>query len=126
MKKLFKILIVFLSSIIMLFAFAFIFIEGRLLFSGDWLVYDSPIMGFIRYLSRLLIAIGVFMKSLLEIIYINKDKKIKEYLWYLDIAYILIAICVIAFSANYVGIICIALACINFAIKFLECAFVRK
>ena len=101
MNKLFKILIVFISSIILVLSLAFIFLEGRLLFSGDWLAYDSPVMGFIRYLSRLLISIFALTKSLLEIININKKDKIKEWLYYCDFAYVLISISVIAFSANY-------------------------
>ena len=50
MSKLFKVLLVIVSSIVMLLSLAFIVIEGRLLFSGDWLIYDSPFNGFIRYL----------------------------------------------------------------------------
>ena len=120
MNKLFKILIVFISSIILVLSLAFIFLEGRLLFSGDWLAYDSPVMGFIIYLSRLLISIFALTKSLLEIININKKDKIKEWLYYCDFAYVLISISVIAFSANYIGIICIALANVNLLIKFLS------
>ena len=120
MNKLFKILIVFISSIILVLSLAFIFLEGRLLFSGDWLAYDSPVMGFIRYLSRLLISIFALTKSLLEIININKEDKIKEWLYYCDFAYVLISMSVIAFSANYIGIICIALAIVNLLIKFLS------
>ena len=84
MNKLFKVLLVIISSIIMILSLAFIVIEGRLLFSGDWLIYDSPFNGFIRYLCRLLIAIFAFTKSLLEVIYINKEHSIKEYLYYGD------------------------------------------
>ena len=109
MSKLFKVLIVIISSIIMILSLAFMVIEGRLLFSGDWLVYDSPFNGFIRYLCRLLIAIFAFAKALLEVIYINKEHQIKEYLYYGDISLVLMSLSILVFSTNYVGVICIAL-----------------
>ena len=121
MNKLFKVLILVISSIIMIFSFAFIVIEARLIFSLDWLAYDSPLMGFIRYLARLIIALFVFSKSLLEIININKENnKVKEYLYYFDFIYVLISIVIIFNSTNYVGIICVVLASINLLIKFIS------
>ena len=120
MNKLFKILLVIISSIIMILSLAFIVIEGRLLFSGDWLIYDSPFNGFIRYLCRLLIAIFAFTKSLLEVIYINKEQSIKEYLYYGDISLVLISLSVLVFSTNYVGIICTVLANLLLLVKFVN------
>ena len=120
MNKLFKVLLVIVSSIIMILSLAFIVIEGRLLFSGDWLIYDSPFNGFIRYLCRLLIAIFAFTKSLLEVIYINKEHSIKEYLYYGDISLVLMSLSILVFSTNYVGIICTLLANLNLLIKFIN------
>ena len=120
MNKLFKVFIIVISFIIMLLSFAFIAIEARLIFSLDWLAYDSPIMGLIRYLCRLLIALFAFVKSLLEMININKKNKVKEYLYYCDFAYVIIAIFVVIYSANYIGIICVSLALINLKIVFKE------
>ena len=121
MNKLFKVLILVISSIIMIFSLAFIVIEARLIFSLDWLAYDSPFMGFVRYLSRLIIALFVFSKSLLEIININKENnKVKEYLYCFDFIYVLISIVIIFNSTNYVGIICVVLASINLLIKFIS------
>ena len=121
MNKLFEVLILVISSIIMIFSLAFIVIEARLIFSLDWLAYDSPFMGCIRYLSRLIIALFVFSKSLLEITNINKENnKVKEYLYYFDFIYVLISIVIIFNSTNYVGIICVVLASINLLIKFIS------
>ena len=120
MSKLFKVLLVIVSSIVMLLSLAFIVIEGRLLFSGDWLIYDNPFNGFIRYLCRLLIAIFAFTKSLLEVIYINKEHSIKEYLYYGDISLVLMSLSILVFSTNYVGIICTLLANLNLLIKFIN------
>ena len=120
MNKLFKVLLVIISSIIMILSLAFIVIEGRLLFSGDWLVYDSPLFGCIRYLGRLLLSVFVFIKCLLEIIYINKEHKVKEYLGYADIGLVIMSVVILIFSTNYVGLICIILSMINLIFKLLN------
>ena len=125
MNKLFKVLLVIVSSIIMILSLAFIVIEGRLLFSGDWLIYDSPFNGFIRYLCRILIAIFAFTKSLLEVIYINKEHSIKEYLYYGDVSLVLMSLSILVFSTNYVGIICTLLANLNLLIKFLSIKLIK-
>ena len=47
--------------IIMIVALLFVIIEGRLLFSGDWLIYEFAMMGALRYFCRLLIALSVLL-----------------------------------------------------------------
>ena len=126
MNKLFKVLLVIISSIIMILSLAFIVIEGRLLFSGDWLIYDSPILGCIRYLGRLLLSVFAFTKCLLEIIYINKEHKLKEYLGYADIGLVVMSVVILIFSTNYVGLVCIVLSFVNFIIKLIKYKFVNK
>ena len=126
MNKLFKVLLVIISSIIMILSLAFIVIEGRLLFSGDWLIYDSPILGCIRYLGRLLLSVFVFIKCLLEIIYINKEHKLKEYLGYSDVGLVVMSVVILIFSTNYVGLVCIVLSFVNFIIKLIKYKFVNK
>lgn len=117
MNKLFKVLLVIISSLMMILSLMFIVIEGRLLFSGDWIIYDSPFNGFIRYLCRLLLSIFVFIKSLLEVIYINKKHSIKEYLSYGDIAIVVMSIVILIFSTNYVGVICLILSGLNLVVR---------
>ncbi|MBE6143461.1 MAG: hypothetical protein E7177_05725 [Erysipelotrichaceae bacterium] len=119
MKKLFKILICIISSIMMILSFAFIIIEGRLFFSCDWSVYDSPFFSMIRYLSRLLLAIFAFTKSLLEVIYVNKKHSIKEYLFYGDIALVVMSIVILIFSTNYVGVIFLIVSIIGLLTKII-------
>ena len=125
MNKLFKVLLVIISSIIMILSLAFIVIEGRLLFSGDWLIYDSPFFGFIRYLGKLLLSVFAFTKCLLEIIYINKEHKLKEYLGYADIGLVIMSVVILIFSTNYVGLVCILLATLNILIKFLSLKIIK-
>ena len=62
MKTALRILTTFLMIVLLLLAAAFIFIEGRLLFSGDWLLHEIPTVGFLQYFCRMLLAVsaGVF------------------------------------------------------------------
>ena len=76
MKKVLNIFNVIISSIVLLLSLVFIFIEGRLLFSGDWLIYDNVILGIFKYLFRLIIAISAGMYSILTFINIKKKSGI--------------------------------------------------
>jgi hypothetical protein len=59
MKKLFDILYAILSVIIAILGAAFVFIEGRLLFSGEFLLYANVAVGFLQYSLRFIIALTV-------------------------------------------------------------------
>ena len=118
MSKFCRVLVYIFSSIIIILSLAFIFIEGRLVFSGDYLVYDSPFNGFVRYFFRLLLAFLVLGKSVLEFTKIGKNGMLKEYLFYGDISLLLMSIIILIFSTNYVGLICILLSVLTFIPKF--------
>lgn len=116
MKTMLKVLSVFISVIILILSLAFIVIEGRLLFSGDWIVYDSPFFGFVRYLFRLIISGFAFFKSLFEILCLNKKTE-NSWLLYGDIAIMICAFVILLFATNYVGVVCICLAIPNLLIN---------
>ena len=59
MKKIMRGFGYLLCGIIMILAMAFVIIEGRLLFSGDWLLYEFAAAGALRYGCRLIIALGI-------------------------------------------------------------------
>ena len=59
MKKLFDILYAILSVILAMLGAAFAFIEGRLLFGGDFLLYANTAVGFLQYSLRFIIALTV-------------------------------------------------------------------
>ena len=73
MKKLIQVSGYFLCGIIMIVACLFAVIEGRLLFSGDWMLYEFAIMGALRYFCRTLIAISVV--ALCASFFLNMKKK---------------------------------------------------
>ena len=118
MSKFCRVLVYIFSSIIIILSLAFIFIEGRLVFSGDYLVYDSPFNGFVRYFFRLLLSFLVLGKSVLEFTKIGKNGMLKEYLFYGDISLLLMSIIILIFSTNYVGLVCILLSVLIFIPKF--------
>lgn len=113
MKKVLNIFNVIISSIVLLLSLVFIFIEGRLLFSGDWLIYDNVILGMFKYLFRLIIAISAGMYSILT--FINTKKKsgiLTNFLFMLSICLFIISIFMIIHTANYVDKISIIIASI--------------
>lgn len=68
-----RVLDVIVSAIMMLIGFAFVFIEGCLLFTGDFLLFESPALAFIQTILRLLLALGVFALGLFAVIKKNRD-----------------------------------------------------
>ena len=67
MRKLFDILYKILSAVLILLGAAFTFIEGRLLFGGDFLLYANTAVGFLQYSLRFIIAISVLLTGILAI-----------------------------------------------------------
>ena len=120
MRKFLSVSKVIVSCLIMILSLAFIFIEARLILSGDFNIYDYAFNGFIRYLFRLLLAILFFVVSLFEIINIKrKDERIKEYLMYGSLALVISSLVIIMFSTNYVGIILLSLSSLLLLNKYL-------
>ena len=113
MKKVLNIFNVIISSIVLLLSLIFIFIEGRLLFSGDWLIYDNVILGMFKYLFRLIIAISAGTYSILTIINIKKKSGIlTNFLFMLSICLFIVSIFMLIYTANYVDKISIIIASI--------------
>ena len=120
MNKFLKTLLVIINVVILILSLAFIVIEGRLLFAGDWLIYDNPFNGFIRYLFRLFIAVFTFSKAILEFINLNKENELEEYLFYADISILIMALVILILSTNYVGVVCIGISVLSLIIKLLN------
>lgn len=120
MNKLLKILLCVFCVIATILSFAFIFIEGRLLFSGDWLVYHSPVNGFIRYALRLLIALTCAFVCIFELININKEKnKLGFFVTFIQAGLVVFSAVACALTTNFVGVICLVLSVVIFDLKLL-------
>lgn len=129
MKKVLNIFNVIISSIVLLLSLIFIFIEGRLLFSGDWLIYDNVILGMFKYLFRLIVAIFAGMYSILTFINIKKKSGIlTNFLFMLSICLFIVSIFMLIYTANYVDKISIIIASIILLINVLNIVllYIRK
>lgn len=56
-----KIIRIIFGVILFLVALAFVVIEGRLLFSGDWQLHEVPFFAFLRYFARFALAGGTML-----------------------------------------------------------------
>ena len=115
MKKLLAITYYIFSVIIMFLAVAFCIIEGRLLFSGDWTIYESAFQGFVQYLCRFLMSLFALSMGFLP--FINKIKpnqKIIEFLKIGTLALVVMSAIICIFATNYVGIIILAISLLYF------------
>ena len=72
MRILGKTLFIITCVISLVLSLAFLVIEGRLIFSQDWIIYDSPINGLIRYLLRFIFALGGLLMSIFELVNLKK------------------------------------------------------
>lgn len=118
MKKLLNVTLTTLSIIIFILSLAFIVIEGRLLFSTDWIIYNNAYNGLIRYLFRLLLSILACLISIFEIINVKNQKYILQ-LFVADVGLLIISSILFVFSTNYVGIVCLTLSILLIANKLL-------
>lgn len=106
MKKISKILITLIAIILIVLGLAFSFIEARLLFSGDYIIYDNAFNGFIRYFLRFLISLYVIFVAMLELINLKKEYKfIKDYLMYFEISLVILSVLLVLLATNYIGTI---------------------
>ena len=110
MKTVLRTLLYIFCVLTALIALAFVFLEGRLLFSGDWLVYDNPASGFTRYLLRLTIALVALAASILQFVCGKKQGKLADVLFFTHIALLVAAVVVCFFATNYVGLVCLGLS----------------
>ena len=128
MKRLvFNILTGFLSAIILLLSIVFLVIEGRLLFSGDRLVYDNVALGFIKYFFRFLIALFAGTYAVFE--FINMKKKSNIINWFLFIGNVSLVIisAVLSFTAtNMVGEIALIVALLAFIVRVCSFIFLKQ
>ena len=108
----------FLSSIIVILALAFCIIEGRLLFSGDWMLYEFALGGAVRYLCRLLMAIAALLIGLLPFANIKKKcEKLYNTQKLGATLLLVIAIMTLIFATNYVGIAIFVITSIHFVLN---------
>lgn len=110
-----------ISAVIAVLAVVFIFVEGRLLFSGEWLIYDNVALGFVKYLFRLLLAMFALSHSVFTFInFKKKNNAIYQYLFVGNIALIIMSVFLIFTASNMVGEIALIISSVAFLIKLIQ------
>ena len=120
MKKTFSIIVKICSFLILILSLVMMFIEGRIIVSLEWTVYDSFFNGLFRYLLRFLLA-GIFLfVSMCELF--NLYKNSNEFKLYISIAELVLVITTIfmnIYFTNYIDIISFRLMLILITFKAL-------
>ena len=112
--------------ILILISLVFVFIEGRLLVSLDWTIYDNAFNGFIRYFFRLLIAVICIFIAILEFINMKKSgKTIEFYLNNISIGLLCSSIIVLITATNYAGLAVFGVIAFYSLIRWLRKLIVR-
>ena len=118
MKILKNILIGFLSIVIFILSLAFIVIEGRLLFSLDWIIYDNTVFAFLRYLFRFMISLFTLVYAILEFINMKKkSEKLNYILFMYNICLFGTSIFLIIYATNMVGEIALCISLVMLLVK---------
>lgn len=121
MRKTISILLYIISVIIGILSVAMMFIEGRLLLSGDFIIYDSVLNGLIRYLLRFIIASSYLFMVLCELIKgIRKKEFISKNLLFFELLLFMVSIIIFIFATNYIGVISFILMLLFIILKVLK------
>lgn len=86
MKKAANIILCTVSVIIAILSLAFLVIEGRLLLSFDWALYEHEFLGFIQCLAKVGLSILCLATSVSSIVYMARKAFIFEGLCLLSLA----------------------------------------
>ena len=118
MKILKNILIGFLSIVIFILSLAFIVIEGRLLFSLDWIIYDNTVFAFLRYLFRFMISLFTLVYAILEFVNMKKKSEKLNYIFFIyNICLFGTSIFLIIYATNMVGEIALCISLVMLLVK---------
>lgn len=121
MKKIINIIFYLICFIIALLSFAMMFIELRLLISGDFIIYDNVFNGFIRYFFRFLLScLFVFMVLCESIRKIKNNDFIKNNLLVFEMSMLIASVIIFLTTTNYINIIVILLMIMFIALKILK------
>ena len=121
MKKIINIIFYLICFIIAFLSFAMMFIELRLLISGDFIIYDNVFNGFIRYFFRFLLScLFVFMVLCESIKKIKNNDFIKNNLLVFEMSMLIASVIIFLTTTNYINIIVILLMIMFIALKILK------
>ncbi len=107
MKKIGKIICYIFAGILLVLSLAFIVIEGRTLFSGDWTLFENQVNGFFRYFFRFVVALFVFFSSILAYFALRKKASIaiRIYFYFGAIGILVSSLVISYFASNYMNLL---------------------
>ena len=114
MKKVITVFYYAINVILMIISAVFMFLEGRIVFSGDWSLHQNTFISFNQYLIRLLFAIGCFVVGLLSLIKGNKITTL-----YFSVCILAIAIALAIYVSNGFGLYFIIFAVVYLVINWI-------
>ena len=86
------------------------FVYGRLIVCKDFMIYDSPLNGFIRYFLRFVLSGLYLFMSIIEILSLDKKSIfIKKNHYFFEVLLLISSVIILVFSTNYIGIISLLL-----------------
>lgn len=112
MKKTGKVIAYIAAALIILFSLVFIVIEGRTLFSGDWLLYENKVDAFFRYFFRLLLSLYALFIGVSTYIVLgkkNENQILNFYYSFGVLALLVSSIIMSVFASNYIDILFLVL-----------------
>ncbi len=115
MMKLLKIVNIIITSFLMLLSLFFIIIEGRTLLSEEISIFNNVVTGYVSYSFRFILAILIFIISIISLIYFLKnDNKLTIYVYFFSLTILLSSVIISTYATNFVDILFIVLGNLYF------------
>ncbi len=115
MMKLLKIVNIIIASFLMLLSLFFIIIEGRTLFSEEISIFNNVVTGYVSYSFRFILAILIFIISIISLIYfIKNDNKLTIYVYFFSLTILLSSVIISTYATNFIDILFIVLGNLYF------------
>lgn len=113
--KLLKIVNIIITSFLMLLSLFFIIIEGITLFSEEISIFNNVVTGYVSYSFRFILAILIFIISIISLIYFLKnDNKLTIYVYFFSLTILLSSVIISTYATNFVDILFIVLGNLYF------------
>lgn len=95
----------FILGIMVFLAFLLVVIEGRGLFSGEWIIYDSFISGFLKYFCKFILAFIFILFGIVEMTKLKNVSFLKDNLRVVEIGLVIDGILIVIFATNYLNLV---------------------
>lgn len=92
-------------GIMVFLAFLLVVIEGRGLFSGEWVIYDSFISGFFKYFCKFILAFIFILFGIVEMTKLKNVSFLKDNLRVVEIGLVIDGILIVIFATNYLNLV---------------------